>query len=299
MVSRPLFYTFSFLSFSCLCSCKQLQEMASQFNLESVREFLTREEDSIVFSLIERAKYPSNLPAYDPSYSTGGALRNYSLLDLFARETEAVQARAGRYRNPEEIPFFPKVLVLPLVPAVHSQVLHPASASVNASNAIWKMYFNRLPQFTAKGDDGRYALTAAADLVCLQALSRRINYGRFVAEAKFRDAPKDYTSAIRAEVDLSDSPFFSFPSYFLMFLQDRDALMRLLTSAAQEETVKSRVKKKAKVFGQDVTVNNISKNESSRPKYKVDPDVVVHLYGDWVIPLTKLVEVEYLLHRLD
>ncbi|XP_042381057.1 chorismate mutase 2, cytosolic-like [Zingiber officinale] len=280
MVSRPLFYTFSFLSFSCLCSCKQLQEMASQFNLESVREFLTREEDSIVFSLIERAKYPSNLPAYDPSYSTGGAFRNYSLLDLFARETEAVQARAGRYRNPEEIPFFPKVLVLPLVPAVHSQVLHPASASVNASNAIWKMYFNRLlPQFTAKGDDGRYALAAAADLVCLQALSRRINYGRFVAEAKFRDAPKDYTSAIRAE--------------------DRDALMRLLTSAAQEETVKSRVEKKAKVFGQDVIVNNISKNESSRPKYKVDPDVVVHLYGDWVIPLTKLVEVEYLLHRLD
>ncbi|XP_074560834.1 chorismate mutase 2-like [Curcuma longa] len=282
MASRPLFYAFSFLAFSCLCSCRQLQEMSSQFNLESVREFLTREEDSIVFSLIERAKYPSNLPAYDPSYLAGGVFSNYSLLDLFVRETEAVQARAGRYQNPEEIPFFPKILVPPIFvpPYKYPEVLHPAAASVNARNAIWQMYFNQLlPQFTAKGDDGRYALAAAADLVCLQALSRRINYGRFVAEAKFRDAPEDYTRAIRAG--------------------DRDALMRLLTSEAQEETVKRRAEKKAKVFGQDVTVNNTGRNESSRPKYKVDPAVVYHLYGDWVIPLTKLVEVEYLLHRLN
>lgn len=76
--------------------------------------------------------------------------------------------------------------------------------------------------------------------------------------------------------------------------------MRLLTSEIQEETVKRRVEEKAKVFGQDVTVDNIiSRNESSRPEYKVDPNVVYHLYGNWVIPLTKLVEVEYLLHRLD
>lgn len=76
--------------------------------------------------------------------------------------------------------------------------------------------------------------------------------------------------------------------------------MRLLTSEIQEETVKRRVEEKAKVFGQDVTVDNIiSRNESSRPEYKVDPNVVYYLYGNWVIPLTKLVEVEYLLHRLD
>lgn len=34
----------------------------------------------------------------------------------------------------------------------------------------------------------------------LQALSRRIHYGKFVAEVKFREAPDDYTPAIRAKV---------------------------------------------------------------------------------------------------
>lgn len=35
-----------------------------------------------------------------------------------------------------------------------------------------------------------------------QALSRRIHYGKFVAEIKFRDAPKDYEPAIRAKVKM-------------------------------------------------------------------------------------------------
>ncbi|KAG6493837.1 chorismate mutase 2, cytosolic-like [Zingiber officinale] len=284
MASRSLLYAFSFLAFASICSCRQLEEKDNQFSLASVREFLTREEDSIVFSLIERAKYPSNFPVYDPSYLAGAAFpyHNHSLVDIFVRESEAVQARAGRYQNPEEIPFFPESLVPPLVPPYqYPKVLYPAAASVNVRDTIWKMYFDQLlPQFTSKGDDGRYALTAAADLVCLQALSRRIHYGRFVSEAKFRDAPNNYSSAIRAK--------------------DRDALMRLLTFEVQEETVKRRVEEKAKVFGQDVTVDNgTSTNESSRPQYKVDPNVVYHLYGNWVIPFTKQVEVEYLLHRLD
>lgn len=34
----------------------------------------------------------------------------------------------------------------------------------------------------------------------LQAISKRIHYGNFVAEVKFRDAPQDYEPAIRAQV---------------------------------------------------------------------------------------------------
>lgn len=34
----------------------------------------------------------------------------------------------------------------------------------------------------------------------LQAISRRIHYGKFVAEVKFRDAPQDYEPLIRAKV---------------------------------------------------------------------------------------------------
>lgn len=77
--------------------------------------------------------------------------------------------------------------------------------------------------------------------------------------------------------------------------------MKLLTFESVEEMVKKRVEKKAKVFGQDVTLNdkNNSTDFDGEPKCKVDPSVVGRLYSEWVIPLTKVVEVEYLLRRLD
>lgn len=71
--------------------------------------------------------------------------------------------------------------------------------------------------------------------------------------------------------------------------------MKLLTFESVEEVIKKRVEKKAKVFGQDVEVQE---NESNG-KYKVEPALVSQLYGDWVIPITKYVQVEYLLRRLD
>lgn len=152
------------------------------------------------------------------------------------------------------------------------------------NDAIWNIYFNQLLRLLAKeGDDGDYAATAASDLACLQALSRRINYGRYVAEVKFRGEQQTYTALIRSK--------------------DKDALTKLLTFEAQEDVVKRRAEKKAKVFGQDVTLDGptteTSGKNSSQSSFKVAPSVVYKLYGQWVIPLTKQVEIEYLLHRLD
>lgn len=83
--------------------------------------------------------------------------------------------------------------------------------------------------------------------------------------------------------------------------------MKLLTSEAQEDVVKRRVEKKAAVFGQSVTLdgpvqtdaNSSSSSQANSSLFKVDPSVVYELYGQRVIPLTKQVEVEYLLRRLD
>lgn len=71
--------------------------------------------------------------------------------------------------------------------------------------------------------------------------------------------------------------------------------MKLLTFESVEETVKKRVEKKAMVFGQEVSLND----DEKKGKYKVDPSIVSQLYGDWVMPLTKEVQVEYLLRRLN
>jgi chorismate mutase len=68
-------------------------------SLDTVRDFLTREEDTIVFSLIERAKYPLNRPAYDPLHfgagigAEPGRRHNASFAELFIRESEAVQSK--------------------------------------------------------------------------------------------------------------------------------------------------------------------------------------------------------------
>ncbi|KAL2517561.1 Chorismate mutase 2 [Abeliophyllum distichum] len=241
-------------------------------NLDSLRKSLVREEDTIIFSLIERAKYPVNSPLYDERPGFSG-----SLFEFFVKESEAVQAKAGRYLSVEENAFFPDNLPPSLLPPRGSQqVLHPRGASININEQILNMYHKKLlPLITSDGDDGNYAITADRDLDCLQALSRRIHLGKFVAEIKFRESPQDYTRAILA--------------------QDKDALMKLLTFESVEEMIKKRVEKKAMVFGQDV---DLSENDNVG-NYKVNPSVVSRLYGEWVIPLTKFVEVEYLLCRLD
>lgn len=71
--------------------------------------------------------------------------------------------------------------------------------------------------------------------------------------------------------------------------------MKLLTFQSVEDVIKQRVEKKAMIFGQDVDLEE----KDSNGTLKVNPSVVSELYGDWVIPLTKFVEVEYLLRRLD
>jgi chorismate mutase len=109
----------------------------------------------------------------------------------------------------------------------------------------------------------------------MQALSKRIHYGMFVAEAKFRESPDEYSSAIRA--------------------QDAEALLATLTFPQQEAAVVARVRGKAATFGQDLDSTGQAKNA----QYKVEPELVAELYEKWVMPLTKEVQVKYLLRRLD
>ncbi|XP_022976259.1 chorismate mutase 2-like isoform X1 [Cucurbita maxima] len=245
--------------------------------LDGIRDSLIRQENSIVYSLIERARFPLNRQIYLQNNASIPGFSG-SLVEFIVRETEAIQAKAGRYENPEENPFFPESLPLPLVlnPHKYPKDLHPSGASINMNKAIWEFYFNKfLPLLVADGDDGNYAATAASDLACLQTLSRRIHCGKYVAEVKFRDAPKEYETPIRSK--------------------ERDTLMKLLTFEAVEEMVKKRVERKAMVFGQEVTLNNT--NEGG--KHSIDPSLASRLYSEWVMPLTKEVEVEYLLCRLE
>ncbi|PKA65485.1 Chorismate mutase 2 [Apostasia shenzhenica] len=234
MASHPVFFLCS-ISYLLLSSCSHSASLPEDFSLESLRVSLERQEDFIIFSLIERARYPYNSPAYQQPSSSLRQGRSSSLAELFVMKTEAIAAQFGRYQNPEELPFFPDdaSATALLLPHKFDQILRPSAASVNVSKSIWNMYFNRLlPLLTTSGDDGNYQQSLESDLICLQALSKRIHYGRFVSEMKFRANPQDFIPAIQA--------------------QDSTALNKLVTFKSVEEATIKRVSKKAKIFGQDV-----------------------------------------------
>ncbi|CAH9088821.1 unnamed protein product [Cuscuta epithymum] len=257
---------------------KSRVDETESYTLDGIRSSLIRQEDSIIFSLVERAQYCYNPDTYDPDAFPMEAFHG-SLVEYILKETEKLHAKAGRYKSPDEHPFFRDELPEPLLPPLqYPQVLHPAANSININNKIWDMYFkNILPRLVKKGDDGNCGSTAVCDTLCLQALSKRIHYGKFVAEAKYQELREVYNAAIKA--------------------QDRNKLMELLTYPTVEETIKNRVEVKTRTYSQDVPISLQGNN--SDPVYKINPSLVADLYGDWIMPLTKEVQVQYLLRRLD
>ncbi|KAL7240631.1 hypothetical protein ACSBR2_006311 [Camellia fascicularis] len=257
---------------------KKRVDESESLTLKSIRHSLIRQEDSIIFGLLERAQYCYNEDTYDRNAFSMDGFRG-SLVEFMLKETEKLHAQVGRYKSPDEHPFFPTDLPEPMLPPLlYPQVLHPCASSININSMIWNMYFrDLLPRLVKPGDDGNSGSTAVCDTICLQALSKRIHYGKFVAEAKFRESPAIYEAAIRA--------------------QDRNRLMEMLTYEMVEEAVKTRVEMKAKTYGVEVRINQ--NEDDADPVYKIKPSLVANLYGDWIMPLTKEVQVEYLLRRLD
>ncbi|CAL5369850.1 unnamed protein product [Camellia sinensis] len=259
---------------------KERIDETDSYTLDGIRHSLIRQEDSIIFSLLERAQYCFNVDTYDPNAFFMDGFHG-SLVDFMVKETEKLHARVGRYKSPDEHPFFPDDLPDTMLPPLqYPQVLHPIADAININNKIWDMYFgDLLTRLVREGDNGNCGSAAVCDTICLQALSKRIHYGKFVAEAKFRASPAAYEAAIRA--------------------QDRTRLMDLLTYPTVEEAIKRRVEMKAKTYGKEVTDNNNVEEDGADPVCKIKPSLVADLYGDGIMPLTKEVQVEYLLRRLD
>lgn len=261
-----------------------LKDMSGLLTLDNIRSALIRQEDTIIFHLIERAQYATNESVYAegaisvPAYDVSG--RQYSLLEYAIRETEHVHGKLRRYTSPDEHAFFPESLPsLVMAPITFDPVLASYSKSININQKILQVYTKEVvPAICKPGDDNNYGSASMLDVFVLQALSKRIHYGMFVAEAKFREKTEQYTKLIKA--------------------RDEAGIMELLTDIAVEDRVVQRVALKAATFGQELTGPAPAAN-SSGVKLKISPDAVGKLYRDWVMPLTKDVEVLYLLRRLE
>jgi chorismate mutase len=242
--------------------------------LDDIRSDLIRQEETIIFALIERAQFRLNDRIYVSG--TGGiAVPGFDgcFSDFMLYETECVHARVRRYTSPEEHPFFEE-LPQPVLPAFDGPgVLAPNTVNVNAQ--IKQLYRTRmLPAICAAGDDDNYGSSATCDVACLQALSKRIHYGKFVAESKYIEEPMVYDRLI------ADG--------------DAAGIEEKLTRKDVEARLLKRVERKAAAYGQDIEE---AAGTAAPTHYKFQPATVAEIYRTWVIPLTIKVEVDYLFQR--
>ncbi|PBK75088.1 chorismate mutase [Armillaria solidipes] len=275
--------------------------VGNPLSLDRIRSVLVRLEDTIIFSLIERAQFVHNARMYQR-----GAFKelqdigfNGSWLEWFLKETETFHAKARRYTSPDEYPFSSD-LPEPIIPPLSfPQILYPNKINVNPS--ILSFYTRTIvPRITrhatlllaaskrAKGivgdeeheDDGNYGSAATIDIEILQAISKRVHYGKFVSESKFIQDPAAFIPHI--------------------LKPNRPALEALITKPEVERKLLIRLQKKAETYAQDFASDGTTQlaNGSVNGASKIDVAGVVELYESFIIPITKEVEVDYLLQRL-
>ncbi len=65
------------------------------------------------------------------------------------------------------------------------------------NDSIMDIYLSKIiPSICEQGDDQQHGSSVNADVAALQAISKRVHYGKFVAEAKFLQSPELYLNAI-------------------------------------------------------------------------------------------------------
>lgn len=225
---------------------------------------------------------------------------------------EQLHCGVRRYTSPEEHAFFPDRLKEGPMKAM-AQLEYPtdlldnkSAEQINFNPILLQKYIETIvPNLTQRGDDEQHGSSALCDIAVLQALSRRVHYGKFVAESKYRGDPEAYQKLIDKN--------------------DAEGVMELLTNAAVEEKVLRRAKLKAATYGREpLLTSSMEQQKSNNNKDttsivaaaaaaavvaaieamgdesnddKVDPSVIESIYRDIIIPLTKDIEVAYLFRR--
>jgi chorismate mutase len=261
------------------CKKKTTRDLLS---LDSIRGSLVRQEETIIFALIERAAFRHNPSIYTEKTMRLHQLGSDSVFDRDATfmeymlcETEKVHARVRRYMSPEEQPFFPGFLPSPLLPALDfPQILAPNDVNIN-ERLLRRYECEIVPAICEPGDDEQHGSSVLCDINALQALSRRVHFGKFVAESKFQESGDLYRSLCKAG--------------------NARGVNELLTNKAVELKVIERAYTKASTYAQEITSEGAVSGDDSN--FKVKPAAISAIYRDFIIPLTKDVEIQYLFQR--
>ncbi|MEE8440366.1 MAG: chorismate mutase [Spirochaetia bacterium] len=230
-------------------------------------------EETIIHRLIDRAQFRENPAAYSPGSSGFNDAEDQSLFDLRLRYQEEMDAAFGRFKVPEERAFHTDLPTPRREVALTETPLDgAAAAAVNRTPEIVRSYLKFIPALCEAGEDGQYGSSVEHDVLAIQAIGRRIHYGAlYVAESKYRADPEQYAAAAAA-----------------VAVGDRAALIKLITRTEVEERILRRVSEK---------VDYVQASLNPVVRRRVDPQVVLKLYRDNIIPMTKKGEIDYLLVR--
>lgn len=174
------------------------------------------------------------------------------------REQERLQSLVRRYESPDEYPFYPDAIQTPILqPLDYPRILYPNDVDVN--QIIKKKYIEvvlpRVCREFGREDRGEkqenYGSAATCDVACLQALSRRIHFGKFVAESKFQQETERFVKLIREE--------------------DQERIDAAITNVKVEKKVLERLRLKARTYGTDPSIGAESEG-------KINVDAVVAMY---------------------
>lgn len=199
-----------------------------------------------------------------------------------------------------------ELLPKPILEPLHypKDLLHPAAKAIRINDLLWTEYIRRIVPSIAESksklgilDDGNYGSTAVCDVHLLQAISRRIHLGLFVAESKFL-SPEKHNEYLR-----------------LIEAQDEDGILKTLTDDKIEKELLERVVIKTRVYASGLSQWSCNAQSESvvilesktslgqscidpkRQGGQLSPVHVAEIYKNVIIPLTKKVEVDYLLKR--
>jgi len=239
--------------------------------LDAIASRLAGLEETLIYKLLDRAQFAGNPGAYEPGKSGFVPPEAGSLFDLRLRFQETLDTQFGRYRIPEERPFhrdLPGPRRVP--PQTDTGLTISDLETINVSASIRGAYVTLLPRLCGPGDDGQWGSSVEHDVICLQALGRRIHFGAlYVGESKFQEDSAKFRALVTS--------------------RDDQGLMAAITRAEVEERVLARVRAKVEA------IQSVSDPALRR---LVDPGTVVDFFRAAIIPLTKDGEIRYLYQRV-
>mmetsp|Transcript_728 Transcript_728/g.1518 ORF Transcript_728/g.1518 Transcript_728/m.1518 type:complete len:402 (+) Transcript_728:140-1345(+) len=296
-------------------------------SLDRIRSTLIRQEETIIFALVERAQFRQNAVVYKAggvpglgvppgSVSVQEEEEELSFLDFMLTGTEVLHSTVRRYESPQEHAFFASRLPKRSNSLADLKFPDLLSEDADVNNINWSKILHDkyrdviVPAIAVKGDDEQHGSTVVADIAALQALSKRVHFGKFVAESKYRSDPEGFQKLVDED--------------------DADGVMALLTNSAVEEQVCTRAMLKATTYGREPLLSSLPtardgeeddttsiiaaaaaaavvaaleavkqlENEDHKTvKGKIDPAIIKSIYRELIIPMTKDIMVTYLFLR--